>query len=543
MAEFYKSEQILSNENIEQIVCALTEAYFRVVKKNALTQTQFRLALEEILLRLREHYGTEQPFKVLFARRFGKFSIEFSIEGERREWQPWDEELKLSYDILVRLGVEPRYVYSGSGRGRNRILWESLVKEKKPSVMVSILIAALLAVAAGLLINSCSPEIKTILTDELAAPFFSKLTSIFSALATPLVFFAVVCGIVGIGDTKSFGKIGTGLLRRMLRSYLVAALFLGIGGILVYGIAPFGQGAEEQGSAIGQVLGLVLDIIPDNLFVPFGRGNDLQVIVVAVFVGVALLILGNKVAKLNDIVKDCSELVNKMMLLCCKLLPCVVFFGVLNLIVTSNIGQFLSIGKMILVYAGINAVFLIYMMVRAMVVTRTSMTTIFPKQLATLLINLATSSQVAALSENMKCCKEKFGIDKKLVDFGLPLGIVIYMPSGAIFLGLTVWGLSEIMGIPVPLDGIIRILFIGVVLAIAAPPIPGSAYVVLPVLFASCGVPSEAFPLGIIFGTIIGYLCPAFNGFNIQLELLTTAKKLGKLDESVLKNKSPQSSK
>ena len=37
-------------------------------------------------------------------------------------------------------------------------------------------------------------------------------------------------------------------------------------------------------------------------------------------------------------------------------------------------------------------------------------------------------------------------------------------------------------------------------------------------------------------GSIVGYALPAFNGFNIQMELLMTAKKLNLVDENRLKS-------
>ena len=54
----------------------------------------------------------------------------------------------------------------------------------------------------------------------------------------------------------------------------------------------------------------------------------------------------------------------------------------------------------------------------------------------------STSSQVTALPESMKCCKERWKIDERFTDFALPLGIVVYMPNGAILLGSTVWVLT-----------------------------------------------------------------------------------------------------
>lgn len=534
MKEIYKISKALTDENIKDIVEKLPPVYFDALGKKAIGKTKFVIALEELLLRYRNYYGAENVCDVVLFKNFGKYSIEISSQGDRRDYLSCDEDIKLSYDILARLEVEPRYVYSHGKVGKNRLIWQSVEKPKKHSAAFPIIIAVVLAVIFGLLIDFLPDDIHGMLTDDLITPVFTKLTMIISALATPLVFFAVIGGIVGIGDVKAFGKIGSRLISRMAGSYLIAGGFVFAGCGLMYGICKTAAPADGN-SALGSVVKLVLDIIPDNLLAPFTIDNDLQVIVIAVFVGITMLILGNQLPRINEVVKEGSLLINKMMTICCKLLPLVVFFGVVNLIATSNAGQFISLGKMLVGYLVINLVFLLSMMIRTRVVTGIPMKYILEKQLATLMINITTASQVAALPENMKCCKDKFGIDRKLADFALPLGIVIYMPSGAIFLALTAIGLMDVAGVPITLSVLIRTVIMGIVVAIAAPPIPGSALVVFPVLFAACGVPSDVYPLAIIFGTILNNVFPASNGFNIQLELLMTAKKLNKIDDRLYK--------
>ncbi len=89
---------------------------------------------------------------VLF-KSFGKYSIEISVQGERRDYLPCDEDIKLSYDILSLLEVEPRYAYSHGKVGKNRLIWQSAAKPKKQSAAFPVIIALVLAALAGILIN------------------------------------------------------------------------------------------------------------------------------------------------------------------------------------------------------------------------------------------------------------------------------------------------------------------------------------------------------------------------------------------------------
>lgn len=53
------------------------------------------------------------------------------------------------------------------------------------------------------------------------------------------------------------------------------------------------------------------------------------------------------------------------------------------------------------------------------------------KLLPTFLIALSTSSSSAAFGTNIESCKA-LGIDKKLINFGVSIGQIIFMPAGAI---------------------------------------------------------------------------------------------------------------
>lgn len=59
------------------------------------------------------------------------------------------------------------------------------------------------------------------------------------------------------------------------------------------------------------------------------------------------------------------------------------------------------------------------------------------------------TDSTSALPESMKCCKKRWGISEKFTGFGLPLGVVVYMPNGAIMLCAIVWVLSSISSSPV----------------------------------------------------------------------------------------------
>lgn len=274
---------------------------------------------------------------------------------------------------------------------------------------------------------------------------------------------------------------------------------------------------------------MVLDIIPDDLVTPIQINNDMQIIVIAFFMGTVLLMLKDDVPQLDKLINESANLINKMMSLACKGLPLLIYFGIIS--VSANMDSALLWE----LYRFALAMFAVQIIITGFVVLRTwrlvgrPLKEIVKPTLPALMINLATGSQMAAYPASEKCCKEYWGVESKLFDFAFPMGVVLYMPNGAVLLAVTTWMMLYLSGIPADLSMLVKISLLSVIVAIAAPPIPGFGLVVLPILMTSAGVPLEFMPVGALFVTVLCHPMPAMNGFCLQLEMLALGKKLGML--------------
>ena len=522
---------ILTDETIRSLTEGTVEAYKQAAGKRATALVKLTLAVEEILLDFRDAYGCDTPCTVLVSKFLGKIIINFRQKGIQTNAVASDDADSLSHNILVRLEILPKYNYNNRS-GMNSV---SLVAEQKPLKNKSardILTALILAGICYFLMGLLPAAVQSAIAQDIISPVFDKLTFVITAVATPLVFFAVVNGIAEIGDVQALGFIGKRYLYEVMLTYLLAGFSFTVLAAIVYGVDFTGSGAG--GGFLKQTVQLVLDIVPNNLLQPFTIDNDLQVVVVAVLVGTSLLGLQKKAEPIKEALSLISDLINQMMIIVFKLVPAIVFFGVLNILCRDMAG----LGKLYIVFLLFvvsSAIVVVYVTVRTCVTMKVPFSVFFKKQLATTMINLTTSSQVSALPENIICCKEKFGINEKMIDFALPLGIVIFMPCGAIFIGLLAASLAAVSGVTLTLATMIKLVFVSIILAIAAPPIPGSALAIMPIVFASCGIPDSVFPIAVVIGTILGYILPAFNGFLLQLQLLLVAVKTNKVDMEKLR--------
>lgn len=521
---FFQDTKRLTNEVIDSWSENAVKQYQKIAGKRAENTVRLRLSIEELLLRFRDLYGTEEPCSIKGIRRLGGISFELSQRGTPQNPLEIDPETSLTYNLLAKLNLNPHYAYR-QNRSLNVVTIPAPLKKRKNAMLIGILAAAVLSVATWL-VSGLLP--KAVLDDymiPLVSGLFTKLSAVFSALATPLVFCAVITGISGIGDVSSFGKLGGRLLKRMMASYGISMLAMLAIGLPMGLVSP--TSSASGGNVFSDLLELILDIIPGNLVEPFRIDNALQVIVIAVFVGVIMLGLGDKVNRLRTFIDEAGTLVNRLMMAVCKLLPLFVYLGFTNLLLSGKLSELGGVSKIVIICLGASAITVAATIVRTLIVTKRSFKELFSAQLPALIINLTTSSQVSALPESMKCCKQKWGIDEKFVNFGIPLGIVIYMPCGAIMLGAIVWVLTYMSAGSVDPITLFKLVFVSVIVAIAAPPIPGSAFAVLPIMFSACGTDLSMMPLAVIIGSTVGYLMPALNGYCMQLELLMSAYKSG----------------
>ena len=256
---FYQDMNHLTGDVIDAWTSQAEEAYKSAAGKRADSTLRFRLSLEELLLRFRELYGTEEPCEIKGIRRFSGIHFELSQRGAQQNPLDIDPEMSLPYDLLTRLNLKPRYSYR-ENRGQNVVTIPAPLKPRKNAMLLGVLLGAALAVVTWLLSGLLPEAVLNGYLLPLMTGLFSKLSSVFSALATPLVFCAVVAGICGIGDISSFGKLGGRLLKRMMATYgiaMMAMLVIGLGGAVL----PLGGSATLSGTALAAFVGIVLNLV------------------------------------------------------------------------------------------------------------------------------------------------------------------------------------------------------------------------------------------------------------------------------------------
>ena len=90
---------------------------------------------------------------------------------------------------------------------------------------------------------------------------------------------------------------------------------------------------------------LLLQIIPANILSPFVKTDFLQIVILALAFGIALVYMHEKMQPLLDILQLAEEFFIKLMVYLCRYLPYLIYLTLFNVVLTTEVGKLLAVPK------------------------------------------------------------------------------------------------------------------------------------------------------------------------------------------------------
>ena len=181
---------------------------------------------------------------------------------------------------------------------------------KKKGLTFKVITALIAGAVVGLLLNLFAPDVFNILNPYLFVPLGQIFLALISMLVVPLVFLSLVLGTAGLGDPAKLGRIGIKTITYFLVTTTIAILIgLGLAAIVQPGLAgDFDvSGATYDTEEAPSIAETLMNIIPKNPLAAMTEGNMLQIIVFAVFIGLALTALGEKTKGILNLVEQGND--------------------------------------------------------------------------------------------------------------------------------------------------------------------------------------------------------------------------------------------
>lgn len=319
--------------------------------------------------------------------------------------------------------------------------------------------------------------------------------------AIPLVFFNLVAGITSLSDVRILGRLGLRTVAYYVGTTSVA-LTLGLG--LAHWLKP-GQGmqlSEPVGESFGEVpsvLQVIVDLFPENVFRSFASGNVAQVVVFAIFVGVATLFLPPEhKEKLKEGFVTIAMLLR-------ELVRVVLYFAPIGVgaLAAATVGEYGNaiFGPLAKFIGGVwlaHVIMILFYMTVLYLMTRRSPAQWLKTTAPLYATTAATCSSLASLVVSMNVAQNRLRIPERVYSFTLPLGAQLNKDGTAIMLTMVLLFTAQAAGVEFSLAEQFTIVLVGLVLSEGSGGIPGAGLVIALIFVESFHLPLEI--AGIVAG-------------------------------------------
>ncbi len=492
------------------------------------------LMAEESLTSIANHgYGSDLTVNI--KRSLGKIKVEFIAEGER--FDPFEDASDVNAVLMKSFSADLKYVHT---KTKNRIVISAY--KSRNLFLYRIIAAALLAGLVSLILRGvCSDDTRQYLTDNVFTVMKDIYMNALNMMIAPLIFFSIASSIAGFGSAADIGRVGA---RIMGIYFMTTVICISIGFGLTFLIKPYNYAeAAQAASDVSQytttqidtsVKGFLMSIVPANFFEPFAKNDTIGIMFLALLVGLATLMSGEKTRPFETFLDSGNAVFMKIADIVMQLIPIMIFSYVCVTLVPPKSG--LSTGTLkSMLFAAVAFVLTIIIMMCVYILMLKFMGGLNPMKLirkyaphALKVIVMGSSS--AAIPINMQVCEE-LGVPSKIYSLSIPLGATINMDGVSMYLAVFGLTFAKIYGIEITLPVLLSMAFTIIMLSAGAPTIYGVSLICLSVMLTSLGVPvDEALGQAVGMEVIAGMFRTINNSIGDMVGTLITASKEGVLD-------------
>lgn len=316
----------------------------------------------------------------------------------------------------------------------------------------------------------------TILTD-----IFLRLIKMIIA---PLVFTTLVVGIAKMGDTRTVGRIGA----KTLGWFMLASLMsLSLGLVMVTLMQP-GVGlslslpndAATSGISAGAITlkDFVTHAIPKSVVEAMATNEILQIVVFSLFFGLAAAALGNLAKPVVVLMASAAEIMLKVTGYVMNFAPFAVFGAIAAMVAKEGLGILVTYGSFMAQFYIALACLWLLLIAMGSVFLRGRVIKLLAMIREPILLAFSTASSEAAYPKTLDRL-EKFGCDKRIASFVLPMGYSFNLDGSMMYCTFAVMFIAQAYGIELSMAQQITMLLLLMVTSKGMAGVPRASLVVI----------------------------------------------------------------
>ena len=367
---------------------------------------------------------------------------------------------------------------------------KKLLGFRKLNLLAQILIGALLGILVGQLFPSFAKELKI-----LGVLF----TSLVQMVIVPLVFPLVVLSIVTMKNTKKFGNLA---FKTFLHFFSITTLVITLSLILgkVTGIGANIKAGSISTEAIKDVASninlsdFLTSIVPKNVFTAFADGNLLPVIFFAVFLGIALIAVGDDNKPVITFFESWIKAMYKIVDYAIAFAPVGVFGLIASNVAKTGLGDLYLLGQFVLLlYVGYLAALLIVFPIIAYIFKIPYLKLL--SNIKDLVLIAFTTGGSAVVLPTLLERSEENGISESVSAFATPLGYSFNLIGACIYISLSVTFITNLYSTQLTWGQLITLILFLTIITKGIAAVPSGALVVLLATAAQLNLPAEGIAL------------------------------------------------
>ena len=364
--------------------------------------------------------------------------------------------------------------------------------------------------------------------------------NMFKMIVVPVVLISITLGVISMNRPELLGRIGgktlfwfasTTALSSAMGIFFASFFRIGCGTAVKL---PQETGVRLSGK-VHSISETLANMVPSNLFQALAESNMLQVIVIALILGIALAKISSDVPHLLTFLKEVDALNLSIVNLILDLAPIGVFCLLAYTFSCFGFKVLLPLGKYILCFLGVSALlmFVIYP-VLLIFIAKVSPVRFYKKMFPVMLLAFSTSSSNAVLPANINTLSEKIGVSKNISTFILSLGATINMNGTAIMQCCAAVLIAQLYQIPLSLAQIIEIISMTLIASIGTAGMPSAGVLMLGLVLQSVGLPISGIALVLGVDRIVDMFRTVVNITGDAVTAILVGASEKDLDRSIL---------
>ena len=235
----------------------------------------------------------------------------------------------------------------------------------------------------------------------------------------------------------------------------------------------------------------IANLVPANIDNAMLTGNMLQIVVYALFIGVALSIMGpDRSEPLSRLLQTVQEVAMKIVGWAMRLAPLAVLGLISDFVIRAGFDALIGLSAYILsVLLGLLALLGAYFVI-VLVLGRRNPLAFAGKVIEAQLLAFSTSSSAATMPLSLRVAEDRLKVAPPIARFVIPLGATVNMDGTALYQVVAALFIAQLFGVELTAAQFAVLVVTVVGASIGSPSTPGVGIIILATILQGMGIPA-----------------------------------------------------